>query len=153
MHDSRLCSFGVCHGALGRSRSRRGGAARQPRDRAGCWKGVACFEKVALPASRVSNTPFSPVFRSSLLNDTFCTIPMGFCRRCGDIVVGPRCKCGGSSVGQSHLPLALPDRPSEYMYSTCCEVESVRWQVSGSLVQDLCYPRQASRQIPNQTAL
>ncbi|TBU64934.1 hypothetical protein BD310DRAFT_866409 [Dichomitus squalens] len=23
---------------------------------------------------------------------------MGFCRRCGDIVVGPRCKCGGSSV-------------------------------------------------------
>ncbi|KAH9898528.1 hypothetical protein C8Q73DRAFT_639960 [Cubamyces lactineus] len=23
---------------------------------------------------------------------------MGFCRRCGDIVVGPRCKCGGTSV-------------------------------------------------------
>ncbi|KAI8995507.1 hypothetical protein BD414DRAFT_479743 [Trametes punicea] len=23
---------------------------------------------------------------------------MGFCRRCGDIVVGPRCKCGGTAV-------------------------------------------------------
>src|ERR1700685_3295718 len=25
---------------------------------------------------------------------------MGFCRRCGEIVVGPKCKCGGTPVGQ-----------------------------------------------------
>ena len=28
----------------------------------------------------------------------FCT--MGFCRRCGDIVSGPKCKCGGTAVGR-----------------------------------------------------
>jgi len=25
---------------------------------------------------------------------------MGFCRRCGDIVAGERCKCGGTANGE-----------------------------------------------------
>jgi hypothetical protein len=31
---------------------------------------------------------------------------MGFCRRCGDIVAGDRCKCGGRPVGELFEPLA-----------------------------------------------
>ncbi|KAJ3533999.1 hypothetical protein NM688_g7201 [Phlebia brevispora] len=35
---------------------------------------------------------------------------MGFCRRCGDIVIGPRCKCGGTAVAPV---VKWPDGPDE----------------------------------------
>lgn len=29
---------------------------------------------------------------------------MGFCKRCGEIVSGPKCKCGGTAVGEQITP-------------------------------------------------
>lgn len=57
-------------------------------------KGVARGQKVELPTSRHSRT----YQRNSL--SSYNSFLMGFCRRCGNICSGDRCKCGGTAVGE-----------------------------------------------------
>ncbi|KAJ7235874.1 hypothetical protein B0H12DRAFT_1140950 [Mycena haematopus] len=54
---------------------------------------------------------------------------MGFCRRCGNIVTGERCKCGGMAVGERSNS-QIPRRP--------LEPDKSKGKVSGPVVQDLC---------------
>ena len=53
-------------------------------------------------------------------------VQMGFCRRCGDIVVGPRCKCGGSSVG-AYASTESPPTDTNIYRSPSSEMVSRRW--------------------------
>lgn len=56
---------------------------------------------------------------------------MGFCRRCGDIVVGPRCKCGGTAVGEhSARTDDLPDADGLH------EAPVVKWDQGEKQSQD-----------------
>ena len=56
---------------------------------------------------------------------------MGFCRRCGDIVTGERCHCGGASVGASAKPL-----PYKLLKMTSCLAPVVSWRNSPSSTTD-----------------
>ena len=68
---------------------------------------------------------FSLTFR--FLASRFC--PMGFCRRCGEIVSGPRCNCGGTAVGK-HL---APARMMGNLIGSSCAAPAVKWNQQGSI--------------------
>ena len=74
---------------------------------------------------------FSFALRLAFLAFAFL-LDMGFCRRCGDIVAGPRCKCGGSSVGESR-----PHQRSPVSVSlNTCEAPVVKWNQGDGQSQD-----------------
>ena len=74
---------------------------------------------------------FSFALRLAFLAFAFL-LDMGFCRRCGDIVAGPRCKCGVSSVGESRPP---PRSPVSVSLNTC-EAPVVKWNQGDGQSQD-----------------
>jgi hypothetical protein len=60
---------------------------------------------------------------------------MGFCRRCGEIVVGPRCKCGGTAVGvyaRSSCSVFCPSfRVQLLLYRGCSSTNVIRTRTGG----------------------
>ena len=58
----------------------------------------------------ISSLGFLPGPYRTLLYITLLWQVMGFCRRCGDIVAGPRCKCGGAAVCTPMLPAYYNNR-------------------------------------------
>ena len=81
-------------------------------------KGMAEERRITWFLLNLSLNLFSPSFFSFLsalpthlptYSIKFCL--MGFCRRCGEIVSGPKCRCGGTAVGEHFSPARVMDHP------------------------------------------
>jgi hypothetical protein len=90
------------------------------------------FVELGLNSFLPPSFSFFSVFPVHLQHVSFKVWIMGFCRRCGEIVSGPKCKCGFTAVGKHFSPARVMDHPR----LICCFLGSapaVKWNEQGSI--------------------